>query len=186
MKTRTYARLALLIPLVIWVILLVAELLINVVIPADLRSNGPDSLFGLIEVIFLFYVIGILFWFLPYLVLSIGLLFASFKSRLEVLKVILFLSPFAMAIMVMIGLTIISVPTWGFSITATAFPEDLKTSTAIYLLFGVLGLSILALMWGYICVGLGFAGYKILQRFGMIRDEDMTKVKIIQVNNQPA
>ena len=186
MKTRTYMRLALLIPLVIWVILLPAVILIYVVFPADLGSNGPDTFFGLIELVSSFYVIGILFWFLPYLVLSIGLLFASFRSRLEVLKYLLVLSPFAMAILVMTEVTIISLSIWGFSLTLAPFPEDIKISTAIFLLVSILGLGILALMWGYICVGLGLGSYKILQRFGKIKDEEKTKVEILQVSNQAA
>jgi len=186
MKTRTYVRLALLIPLVIWVILLPPEILINLVMPADLQSSGPDTFFGLIEIVFAFYVIGILFWFLPYLILSIVVLFASFRSRLEVLKYLLFLSPFAMALLIMTELAIISVATWGFSTTSAGFQEDIIISTAFFLLVGVLGLGILALVWGYLCVGLGFGGYKILQRFGKIKDEEMTKVEIIHVNNQAA
>lgn len=186
MKTRTYARLVLLVPLVIWVILLPAVILTSLVIPAYLGWNEPDMFFGLIELVFSFYVIGIPFWFLPYLLLSIVLLFASFRSRLEVLKCLLALSPFAMAILVVIELAIIAVAIWGFSIPSAGFQQDIIISTTIFLLVGILGFGILALMWGYICVGFGFGGYKILQRFGKIKDEEKTKVEIIHVNHQAA
>ncbi len=86
MKAKTYARLALLIPLLLWVILLLVELLITAVVPADLMSDGPNTFFGLLTILLFSYVLGILFWLIPYLILSITLLLLSFKSRLETFK----------------------------------------------------------------------------------------------------
>ncbi|MGE5464098.1 MAG: hypothetical protein ACM3PS_12125, partial [Syntrophothermus sp.] len=101
MKTQTFARLSLLIPLLLWVILVVIEILVNKYIPADRRSGDPTALLEILEMGLLFYVFGILFWLIPYLLLSITLLVLSFRSRVEVLRNIFMLSPFVMAILVM-------------------------------------------------------------------------------------
>jgi hypothetical protein len=45
-------------------------------------------------------------------------------------------------------------------------------------------MGILSLVYGYLCVGLGFAGYKLLQRFGMIREEEKTNMEIKNLNSQ--
>lgn len=179
MKTRVYARLALLIPLLIWAIFLLVGMLINAVIPAELRSNGPNTFFDLLEIVLLFYVIGILFWFLPYLVVSAILLLVSFKSRLNVLKYLFVLSPFAMAMLVMLEVTIISLATGGIAMPSDELVSNLKTSVGVNLLFGVL-----ALVWGYICVALALGCYKLLQHFGRIKEEEKINSEAIAVASQ--
>jgi hypothetical protein len=181
MKTRTYARLALLIPLLLWVILLLVELLINAIIPADLRSNGPNTFFGLLEIVILFYLIGIVLWFLPYLVLSIAMLIISYKIRLERLQYVLILSPFAMAILAMMEATLVSLPAGGFASPSADLATNFMTGIGINLMMGIL-----SLVYGYICVGLGFAGYRLLQHFGKINDEEKTTVEITNVNSLEA
>jgi hypothetical protein len=176
MKTRTYARLALLIPILIWVILLLVEILINVVIPANLRSDG---LLALLEIVPFFYVFGILFWFLPYLILSIFLLSISFISRLEVLKYLFFLSPFVMAVLVMLEVTIISLPLGDYAFPDAGLLSTFMTTAGINLLMGIL-----ALIFGYGCVGLGLGGYILLQRFGMIDDVEKKHVEITNLTSQ--
>ena len=181
MRTRSYARLALLIPLLLWVILLLVELLINAVIPAELRSNGPTTFFGFLEMFVLFYLIGILIWFLPYLVLAIALLVASFRSRPEMLRYLFILSPFAMAILAMMEATLVSLPAGGFASPSADLATNFTTGIGINLMMGIL-----SLVYGYICVGLGFAGYKLLQRFGKIKEEEKENVEITDVNSQEA
>jgi hypothetical protein len=181
MKTRTYARLALLIPLLLWVILLLVELLINAVIPADLRSSGPDTFLGVLEIVILFYLIGIVLWFLPYLVLSIAMLLISYKISLERLQYVLILSPFAMAILAMMEATLVSLPAGGFASPSADLATKFMTGIGINLMMGIL-----SLVYGYICVGLGFAGYKLLQHFGKIKEEEKTNVEIMNINSQEA
>jgi len=181
MKTRTYARLALLIPLLLWVILLLVELVINAVIPADLRSNEPNTFLGALEIVILFYVIGIVLWFLPYLVLSIAMLLISYKIHLEMLQYVLILSPFAMAILAMMEATLVSLPAGGFASPSADLATNFMTGIGINLMMGIL-----SLVYGYICVGLGFAGYKLLQRFGKIKEEERKNVEITNVNSQEA
>lgn len=181
MKTRTYARVVLLIPLLAWVILLLVELLINVAIPVDLRLDGPYTVLGFLEISILFYVMGILFWFLPYLVLCIALLLISFKSRLEVLKYLYILSPFAMAMLVMLEVTFISLPVGGMAVPSPELVPNFIYYVGVNLLFGIL-----ALVFGYIFVGLGFGGYKLLQHFGLIKDNAKFTSEVLPVNSLAA
>jgi hypothetical protein len=55
------------------------------------------------------------------------------------------------------------------------------TSTSFSLMMGIL-----ALVYGYICVGLGFGGYKLLQQFGMIVDKEKANPEIIYLTSQEA
>ena len=181
MKIKTYARLALLIPLLLWVILLLVELLINAVIPADLRSNEPNTFLGALEIAILFYVIGIVLWFLPYLVLSITLLLLSFKLRLKTLQYLFTLSPFAMAMLAMIEATIVSVAGGGYAMSTADLPSNFNMGIGINVMMGIL-----SLVYGYICVGLGIAGYKLLQRLGMIKEEEKANTEMLNVNSQEA
>jgi hypothetical protein len=157
------------------------ELVINLVIPADLRSSEQMTVFGFLELFIMFYVMGILFWFLPYLVLSIALLFISFTSRLKMLQYLFILSPFAMAILAMIEGTIITLSTRDLFMSSADLLSNFITSTSFSLMMGIL-----ALVYGYICVGLGFGGYKLLQQFGMIVDEEKANPEIIYVTSQEA
>jgi hypothetical protein len=182
MKPRTYARFALLIPFLVWVILLFLLFLINVVVTVFLPSTGQMSFFDLLQAFLLFYIIGILFWFPPYLVLSMTLLFISFKSRLETMKYLFVLSPFAMAMLVMLETAIILIPAGTMNaMTPIDLASTFKDRTVANLIFGAL-----AIVWGYLCVCLGLAGYKLLQHFGKIKEDEKISVEITNVNNQAA
>jgi hypothetical protein len=181
MNTKTYARLALLIPLLIWVVLILVELVINLAIPADLRSGEQMTVFGVLEIIIMFYVFGILFWFLPYLVLSVALLLISFKSRLKMLQYLFILSPFAMAILAMMEGAIITLSTRDLITPSADLLSNFIASAGFSLMMGIL-----ALVWGYVCVGLGFGGYTLLQRFGKIIDEEKTTAEVRILNSQEA
>ncbi len=179
MKTRTYARLALLIPLLIWLVFLLLALLINILVPVDRRPDGPSSLFGILEMIIYYYVFGILVWFLPYLVLSIGLLIMSFKSWMKMLRSAFFLSPFAMAILVMLEATIFSLSTVGDAVSSSDYMTTFKNTTEINLAVGLL-----ALVCGYICVGIGYGIYRLLQRSGRIMEEEQSNPEIQNKTSQ--
>src|SRR5512133_3139230 len=108
MKTKTYARFSLCIPFLIWGICLLLLILVNTFLPDYLSSSETSTLSSVLGVLLLFYVIGIIFWLLPYLLISLVLFILSFKSRTEVLKSIIALSPFAMAILIMAEVTFLS------------------------------------------------------------------------------
>lgn len=168
MKTTTYLRLSLLIPFLVWGICV-----LFFIIWSSSDSSGPvaneSTIIGILLWSVLFYVFGIIGWFLPYLLLSIVLLVWSFRSRAEVLMKAFALSPIAMAILVVIFLSIISMSTqdWDmFSSNPLANTENFFGSPLWFV--------ILTLVWGYICVGVGFGIYKILQGRGLIKDDVIT------------
>ena len=124
---------------------------------------------GLILWSFLFYVFGIIGWFVPYLLLALILLIWSFRSGAEVLMRVFAFAPVAMAVLILALVNLLSLGSQDLS----ALRLDATTNIEYFL--GVnLGFALLTLLWGYICVGIGFGIYKILQRFEFIKDEAMT------------
>jgi hypothetical protein len=188
MKTRTYARLTLLIPPGIWVISVLLLFAAFGFFPDFLISDEPSAPIASVELLILFYVIGIVYWIIPYLLLSLALLLISFIVTEKVLKVAYLLSPILMASMIMIvvttttiipgvGLLLMDNPTSTFQ--DFVWTDALYVIVALYVILAVI--VIYALIWGYICVGLGFGGYKLLQLFGMIKTEEKLRSEIIGV-----
>jgi hypothetical protein len=165
MKTATYLRLSLLIPFLVWAFCALALFLWSTFEPNELGSEGSTA-FAAIAVFFLYYVFGILVWFLPYLLLCIILLARSFKSRAQVRIKGFALSPFGMALLVLAVVNMLSLHGEDISTivaTRAAFAEDLWGSNVVFLL--------LTLLWGYLCVGIGYGIYRILRGLEFIRDE---------------
>jgi len=165
MKTTTFLRLSLLIPFLVWGICV-----LFFIVWSATDSGGPtaneSTILGVMLWAILFYVFGIIGWFLPYLLLSLVLLVWSFRSRAQTLMKVFAWSPVAMAVLIVIFLTIISVSTQDWDM----FLLNPLVSTENF--FGSpLWFVILTLVWGYICVGVGFGLYTILQRPGLIKDE---------------
>jgi hypothetical protein len=165
MKTTTFLRLSLLIPFLVWGICV-----LFFIVWSATDSGGPtaneSTILGVMLWAILFYVFGIIGWFLPYLLLSLLLLVWSFRSQAQTLKRLLAWSPVAMAVLIVIFLSIISMSTqdWDmFLSNPLVSPENFFGSPLWFV--------ILTLTWGYICVGVGFGIYRILQRRGHIRDE---------------
>ena len=98
MRTTTYLRLSLFIPFLVWGICLLLFILWSKVASDTPEPNGPHILTGLILWTFLFYVFGIIGWFVPYLLLALILLILSFRSRAEVLMKVFAFAPLAMAL----------------------------------------------------------------------------------------
>ena len=165
MKTTTYLRLSLLIPFLVWAFCALTLFLLSAFEPDELGSDGPTA-FAVIAIFFLYYVFGILVWFLPYLLLCMVLLVWSFKSRAQVLIKGFALSPFGMAFLVLAFVNMLSLNGEDMSRLGSnreAFVEDLWGSNVVFL--------VLTLLWGYLCVGIGYGTYKILQRLELIRDD---------------
>lgn len=165
MKTTTYLRLSLLIPFLVWAFCALALFLWSRLEPNGLRS-GSSTAINVIAMFFLFYVFGILVWFLPYLLVCIILLVWSFKSRAQVLIKVFALAPVGMAFLVLAFVDVLSLIGEDMSTLASKpgpFFEDLFGSNVLFL--------ILTLLWGYVCVGIGYGMYKILQRLEFILDD---------------
>lgn len=159
MKTNTYLRLCLLIPFLVWGVCLLLFLVTNV---------SPDTgglVLRSIAVSMLFYLFGIIGWFLPYLVLVLILLILSFITPARTLIKIFALSPLMMAVFISLFVLVIM----DSSPDASTLAPELATNAG-----GFLGspvwFGILALIWGCVCVGIGLGIYKLLQALHVIRD----------------
>lgn len=166
MKTTTYLRLALLIPFLVWGLCVLFFAIWSSFESSGLESMGSNVITGLFLWTILFYTFGIIGWFLPYLLLSAILLVWSFRSRAQVLMKVFALSPLAMAILIVSFMSLLSLGAddWNtFSPNPMANFESFFGSSVWF--------ALLALIWGYICVGVGLGVYKLLQWLGFIKDE---------------
>jgi hypothetical protein len=118
-------------------------------------------------VFFGFYAFGIVFWFFPYLLLSLILLALSFITKAGITMKIFALSPIAMTILT---ITLLNLLALGTSDDSTILSSSLLKNQD-FISFNMLSL-IFSLVWGYICVGIGFGLYKLLQHLRIIRDEE--------------
>jgi len=167
MKTTTYLRFSLLIPLVIWGICLLVIMAMDAASLEQFTPKLPEAISVGVAVFFTAYVLGIIFWILPYVLLALILFFSTFISQARVALKVFALSSLAMTLLTL----------------ATVILIDLSNSSSLDQNFSSLVLLAIALVlsWGYICVGTGYGIYKLLQRRGTIRDEE-----IIQTSMQPA
>jgi len=171
MRTMTYARLSLLIPFVIWVIFVLLLLLMSAMpesMNIDESMNMGDSVtFGdAILMFLLFYVLGIFFWLFPYILLALILFLFSYITNVKTILRLLVLSPIAMALLTVAVIVILGM---GGSDPMTNYLSsgELERDWYIFILI-VAGLAVL---WGYLCVGIGYGTYTVLQYLGAIKDE---------------
>lgn len=166
MKTKTYLRLSLSIPFLVWGFCLAIFLIWSKLLPDGSGFNGPEGPVMIILLPLLFYVFGIIGWLIPYLVLAVILFFWSFRSKAETLMKIFALSPWVMALFVLILTNVLSIGNAGWS----EFSSNPTTNALLFLGSNVL-YAVLTLFWGYICVGIGYGSYKLLLRRGFIQAE---------------
>lgn len=169
MNTRTFLRLSLLIPFVVWGLCLSIFLIASALSVAAVPSDGPFGLVAVLGFVAMFYVFGIIVWIFPYLLLASILFFWSFISPARTALRAYALSPLAMTLLIVATLNIIML--WN--------PADAAAST-----FGVIdqGWVIMnamavgfALFWGYFCVGIGYGVFKLLKSRGLIVDEPVVE-----------
>jgi hypothetical protein len=174
MKTITYLRCSLLIPFLVWGACVLLFLLVAALEPAGSEFMGSNLILGLIFWTILFYVFGILGWFLPYVLLSLVLLVLSFRSRAQVLMKVFALSPLVMTILIVIVVNMWSIGTGSWEMFSYNPTENFENFFGSNLWF-----AILTLTWGYLCVGIGFGLHKLLQRLGYIRDVESTETALL-------
>jgi hypothetical protein len=166
MKTTTYLRYSLLVPFVIWGICLLVILTLNATAADQPSPELPESITMGISIFFTAYVLGIIFWIFPYLLLGLILFFSTFIVRARTALMVFALSPVAMTLLTIATVIIIDLGNSGV----------LEESYSYSNFMGFV--AILVLGWGYICVGLGYGIYKLLQGRGKIRDEDTLQASV--------
>ena len=169
MKTLTYLRYSLLIPFAVWCICLLAILIMDAVSMDQFTPDLPENISMGAAIFFTSYVIGIIFWVFPYLLLALILFFSTFLMRARSALMVFALSPLAMALLTLATVILLDGSNSGY----------LDQSYSNFVGF----VAALVLSWGYLCVGIGYGVYKFLQRRGSIQDE--TRAESIQLVQQP-
>ena len=169
MKTATYLRLSLLIPILVWGVCLLFLIVASASpMSEQLLSSKLTTITDLIFLFFAFYVFGIIIWVIPYFLLSLILLFLSFRVQARAAMKVFALSPLAMTILTIAVLDLMAI---GFSTGDGAILSNSFGRDQDFISFNILVLA-LSLVWGYICVGIGFGIYRLLQHSRIIRDEE--------------
>jgi hypothetical protein len=143
------------------------------VIWSKLAPDGPgfDGSEGPMMIVILpllFYVFGIFGWFIPYMVLSVILFVWSFRSRAQTLMKVFALSPVVMAVIILIFVNALALG----DANVNEFMSDPAANAQNFLGTNVWYAAI-TLFWGFLCVGIGYGIYKLLQRRDLIKDEEV-------------
>ncbi|MBN8582363.1 MAG: hypothetical protein J0L96_16980 [Anaerolineae bacterium] len=144
MKPHTYFRLALLTPFFLWGIALLAGLLLY-------QFKTPPDFIIILMTPILFYTIGIIMWFLPYMIVAIGLWIWSRNKSVATLRNAALTAPVVFYMILLLEALVVYV----FSANLIESTQEVFEMSAI--------LGIVSLLFGYLCVGIAFAVFKILQ-----------------------
>jgi hypothetical protein len=145
MKPQTYFRIALLIPYILWGIGLLVMLALSAM------ENELSETWNFILMPIAFYTIGIILWFLPYTILAIGLGIWSGNKSITALRNAALAAPFLFFVLMAIEIIIVNLPATDITQFSNAIAEQ-------SLAFGVF-----SLLYGYVCVGIAFGIFKVLQ-----------------------
>jgi hypothetical protein len=152
MKPRTYFRLALLFPYILWI---VCALIVFILSSIPMTSSSWD----IVMMPFFFYAFGILLWFIPYTILAIGMwVWSKGKSTAALYKPALG-APLLLFILMLIEVVLISLPVNS----VTELTEGLLSQSAV--------LGGFSLVFGYLCVGIALGIYKFLKSRNIITEE---------------
>jgi len=172
-KTATYLRLSLVIPILVWGVCLLFFIVASIPPINEFGSSQSTTPMTSMFVFFGFYTFGIVFWFFPYLLLSLILLALSFITKAGITMKVFALSPITMTILTITLLNLLALGTSGDStILSNPLVKDQD-----FISFNMLSL-LFSLIWGYICVGIGFGLYKLFQHLRIIRDEETTESQL--------
>jgi uncharacterized membrane protein len=151
MKPRTYFGLALLFPYFLWIF---CALIVFVISPLEI-----STFWNWVFAPAFFYALGILFWFIPYTILAIGLWFWSRgKSTAAIYRAGL-VAPLLLILLMLVEVVLTSLPVNSFAELAEGLVSQL-------VVVGGLGL-----VFGYLCVGIVLLVFKSLQARKFIEEE---------------
>ena len=163
MKPRTYFGIALLFPYILWCI---CALVIFI-----LSSQEISEPWNVVLTLFFFYAFGILFWFIPYTILAVGIWLWSHNKSLTVLYKTAIVAPILLCALILVESTLLSLP-------VDSLAELLKKAAETSFLLG--GFS---LVFGYLCVGFALVVFKFLQAGNLIAEE--APLSVSQLNQLP-
>jgi hypothetical protein len=151
MKPRTYFRLALLFPYLLWGICILTFL------PLSTLEISEAWNVALMPVTF--YVFGIILWFVPYTLLAIGLEFWSRNKSTSALRNTALAAPILFTLLMLAEGVLVNLPAESLSI----FMKEIFDQSIV--------IGIFSLVFGYLCVGIALGTFKLLQGKNLIAEE---------------
>jgi hypothetical protein len=161
MKPKTFFKFSLFFPYILWGICVLIAYLISTFLHSD---TVPILETLLIPV--MFYAIGILFWFIPYTLLAIGLLIWSRHKSIDNIYRASIRAPLLLLILMVLEAVVLSVGSGGIG-------EIIKSTLEESLLLG--GCS---LVFGYLCVGIALGLYRFLRSKDFIKEEETINAEL--------
>jgi len=150
MKPRTFFGLALLIPYLIWVICAIVIVL--------LPSFDATKILDLVLLPIIYYMLGVIVWFIPYTILAFSLWIWSKGKSTEAIKRLVGIAPLLLFILTWIEFVAVVFPTY-------TSPEPIEYLLDLTVLLG--GFSV---GFGYLIIGIALGIYKLLQKKRFIQD----------------
>ena len=161
MKPQTLLRLSLIIPYLLWVL---SAIIVMVVSSSKNTAFASSAIINVLLYVPMLYALGIYLWGIPYTLLVIGLwLWSRGKTTQKIIRTFA-LSPLMLAILISLELLAFSI-NWndlgaGFSQNSADFGAS------------VLGLGMLAIVFGYLSIGVVMGIYKVLTLLNFIKNEN--------------
>lgn len=150
MKPRTYFRLALMFPYLLWCICALVLFLL---------SSQETTAWDLVLVPFMIYVFGIILWLVPYTILAVGMWIWSRHKSTAALYRLALLAPALLVLLMVIESMLISLPVSSIAQLVKDSLEQAMTLGSFSLLFG------------YLCVAVALSIFKFFQAKGLIAEE---------------
>jgi len=189
MKPKTFLLLQLLLPYLIWImaavfsLFLIWPLIYTIGIPISFLTEGIPILGKFLGALYSFvlaYVFGIVFWGVPYTLFAVGFFFWSKNKSTKKTYSALLYSPLLLAFIPAVGLMILGL--FSRIISGKIPPlEDWKNLGLISLLGAAL-----CLIYGYIFVGVGMAGYKLFDYLKLFKSESEISKDISDLDTIPS
>ena len=152
MKHRRLFGIVLLFPYLLWGVCL---LIANLFSPQDVQD-----IWNFLLIPALYYAIGVIFWFIPYTLLAIGMWIWSKNRSATSLRKLGLSAPVLLTGLILIEYLIIYIP-------ILISPDSESTGMTSFLLLLVVS----SLLFGYLIVGIALAVYKFLQSKNLIEEE---------------
>ena len=155
MKHRRLFGIALLFPYLLWgVCLLIANLF---------SPRAVPDIWNFLLVPAMYYAIGVMFWFIPYTLLAIGMWILSKNRSVVFLRKLGLLAPVLLAGLILIEYLIIYIP-------ILISPNSESTGMTGFLLLLVVS----SLFFGYLLVGIALAIFKFLESKNLIEEVQLS------------
>lgn len=169
MKPQTYLRFSLLLPYALWAVMVLLTYIQG--FRADTSLLGEATEFFNLGFIAAIYLVGILFWFLPYTLLALGMLVWSINKQVKTIVRVFALSPFILTALILLEVNLLSMVADPMSFTSQADVQDLMSLNVLAVGF--------TLGAGYFFVAVGFGIYRLFQRLNLIKEAGMENQPVL-------